>query len=128
MSAEVKAGAKAGSAEAGAFAKVGGVGGLVGGGLILLNIYFAVGSYKEGTQAKAVLPAGPADGLAVGSTGEGVLNAAGTLAGAPNVGTAMREAGQLGSAVHEPKKLWDAIKSGASPTTIGMGIFMGAFR
>jgi hypothetical protein len=41
----------------------------------------------------------------------------------------LRQAAEFGSTGSDPGKVWDAIKSGtASPTSIGMGIFFGAFR
>lgn len=61
---------------------------------------------------------------AMGADCEKMPNRAG---GAP-VGTMLRQAAELGSAVHDPGKLWDAVKSGASPLSIGMGIYYGSFR
>jgi hypothetical protein len=96
-------------------------------GLWVLNSYFAWDSYKEGTRPNTPAPVG--NGMIGGSTGEGILNAAGTLAGGVPAGTMLRQAGELGSAVHDPGKLRDAITSGtSSPTSIGMGIVFGAFR
>jgi RHS repeat-associated protein len=127
-SSEVKIVETATHNEAGLLARAGGVGGLLHGALWIANIYLAYDAYKDGTRATTVCPCGTGE-LAVGSTGEGILNAVGSLAGGgPNTGTALREAAQLGSAVHDPGKLWDAVKSGASPTSIGMGIVFGAFR
>jgi RHS repeat-associated protein len=94
--------------------------------LFALNLYFAWESYRFGTRPNTPAPVG--NGMIGGSQGEGILNAAGTLAGGAPAGTMLRQAAELGSAVHDPGKLWDAVKSGASPTSIGMGIFFGAFR
>ena len=124
-SSEVRAGAAALRSETGLLARAGGVSGLASKGLFVLNLYFAWESYKEGTRPNTPAPVG--DGLIGGSEGEGVLNAAGTLAGGAPVGTMLRQAAELGSAVHDPGKLWDAVKSGASPLSIGMGIYYGSF-
>jgi len=127
-SAEAKAGASAAAGgETGLLARVGGAGRLLTAGLLVVNSYFAWDAYKDGTRANTPAPVG--DGMIGGSTGEGILNAAGSLAGGgPGTGTALRQAAELGSAVHDPGKLVDAVKSGASPTSIGMGIIFGAFR
>jgi RHS repeat-associated protein len=99
--------------EAGLLARAGGAEVGVTTGLIVISIYFAYEDYKEGAK---------------NSSGEGILNAAGTLAGGPGYGTMLRQAGELGSAVHDPGKLWDAITSGtASPSSIGLGIIFGSF-
>jgi RHS repeat-associated protein len=94
--------------------------------LTAVNVYFAVESYREGIRPNTPAPVG--NGMIGGSQGEGVLNAVGSLAGAEGVGTALRQSAELGSAVHNPEGLWDAIRSGASPRSIGMGIIFGAFR
>jgi hypothetical protein len=127
-SAEAKAGASAATrGETGLLARVGGAGRLLTAGLLVVNSYFAWDAYKDGTRANTPAPVG--DGMIGGSTGEGILNAAGSLAGGgPGTGTALRQSAELGSAVHDPGKLVDAVKSGASPTSIGMGIIFGAFR
>jgi hypothetical protein len=110
FSAEGKGAANAARSEAGQLARVGGV---VSGAFIVLNLYLAHEAYKEGAK---------------NSTGEGILNAAGSLQGAPEYGTMLRQAAELGSTGLTPAKLWSAIKSGASPTSIGMGAIFGAFR
>jgi RHS repeat-associated protein len=114
--------------EAGLLRRAGGLGGIAQGLLVVYNIYLTREAYKKGTNAIEIYPAGPAEGLAVGSVGEGVLNAAGALQGAPEYGTMLRRAAELGSTGLTPAKLWNAIKSGASPTSIGMGAMFGAFR
>jgi hypothetical protein len=125
VSAEAKAGATAARREAGPLTRVGG-GTLVTGVLEGLNIYFAWDAYKDGTRANTPAPVG--NGMSGGSTGEGILNAAGSLAGGgPDLGTALRQSAELGSAA-KPEKLLDAVKSGASPVSIGMGIVFGSFR
>lgn len=126
--AEVGAGANLAKNEAGLLARAGGAGGVASKGLGIATIVFAYLDYKAGVNAKAKVPAGPAEGLAVGSTGEGVLNAAGTLAGAPGYGTMLRGAAQLGSTGITPAALWNAAQSGASPTSVGMGAMFGWFR
>jgi hypothetical protein len=74
-------------------------------------------------------PAPVGNGMIGGSEGEAILNAAGTLAGGAPVGTMLRQAAEFGSTGSDPGKVWDAIKSGtSSPTSIGMGIYFGAFR
>jgi RHS repeat-associated protein len=127
VSTEVRAGANAARSEASLLSRAGGVGGLVSKALFVLNIYLAHDAYQEGVHATTVAPAGPGV-LAVGSQGEGILNAAGALQGGPQTGTMLREAAQLGTAVHDPGKLWNAVTSGASPTSVGMGLIFGAFR
>jgi RHS repeat-associated protein len=127
-SAEVKAGANVARSEAGLLARAGGVGGVASKGLRVATVIFAYLDYKAGVNAKSKVPAGPEEGLAVGSTGEGILNAVGTLAGAPGYGTALREAAQLGSTGISPAKLWNAANSGASPTSVAMGMMFGWFR
>jgi hypothetical protein len=92
-----------------------------------VNIYFAWQSYKEGTRPNTPAPVGT--GMIGGSEGEGALNFVGTLAGAPGFGTMLRQAAELGSTGSDPRKVWNAIKSGtATPSSIGMGIYFGAFR
>jgi hypothetical protein len=91
----------------------GGVGGVVSKGLMVLNIYFAYEAYKEGAK---------------NSTGEGVLNALGSLQGLPETGTMLRQAAELGFVVSDPAKLGGAIKSGASPVSVWMGVMFGSFR
>ena len=56
VSAEVKAGANAARGETGLLARAGGVGGIVGIGLTVLNVYLAHNAYKEGVNAKLVWP------------------------------------------------------------------------
>jgi RHS repeat-associated protein len=114
--------------EAGLVARLGGWTGVVFKGVVVLNVYLAYDAYQEGVNAKTIVPAGPAGGLSVGSEGEGILNAAGSFLGAPQYGTMLREAAQLGSTGIDPGELWDAARSGASPVSIGMGIAFGAFR
>lgn len=108
-------------------------GGGVSGGTVVVgvlwayNLYCAWESYKDGTRPNTPAPVG--DGMIGGSQGEGILNGVGTLAGAPGVGTALRQAAEAGSTGSKPEKVWNAIKSGiASPTSIGMGMFFGAFK
>jgi RHS repeat-associated protein len=111
----------------GPLARVGGVPGVAMGVLILVNIYFAYESYQDGLRPNTPAPVG--DGMIGGSQGEAILNAAGTLAGGAPAGTMLRQAAEFGSTGSDPKKVWNAITSGtASPTSIGMGIFFGAFR
>lgn len=69
--------------------------------LIAVNIYFAWDSYRYGTKPNTPAPVG--NGMVGGSTAEGILNAAGTLAGGAPAGTMMRQAAELGSAVHDPE-------------------------
>lgn len=124
-SAEVKAGTTAARSEAGLLSRAGGVGGVVSKGLWVFNIYSTYEAYKDGTRASTPAPIG--NGMIGGSRAEGVLNAVGSPLGIP-VGTMLREAALYGSLVHDWGKLWGAAKSGASPTTIGMGIWFGSFR
>jgi len=71
---------------------------------LVVNSYFAWDAYKDGTRANTPAPVG--DGMIGGSTGEGILNAAGSLAGGgPGTGTALRQSAELGSAVRDPGKL-----------------------
>jgi RHS repeat-associated protein len=123
----IELGANVAPNETSLLARAGGVGGVVSKGLFILSVAFAYEAYKEGTQATTIVPAGPGR-LAVGSTGEGILNAVGSLQGAPQLGTMLREAAQLGSTGLTPAKLWNAFRSGATPTSIGMGAAFGAFR
>jgi hypothetical protein len=126
-SSEARAGVAAARGEAGLLARVGGAEGALVKGLWVVNIYFAWDAYKDGTRANTPAPVG--SGMIGGSAGEGVLNAVGSLAGGgPELGTTLRQAAELGTAVHKPEQLWDAVKSGANPTSIGMGIIFGAFR
>jgi RHS repeat-associated protein len=126
VSTEIKSGLTAARNEAGMLARVGGFGGLVPKALWGLNIYFAYDAYKQGTEPTSLAPIG--SGRHGGSTAEGILNAVGSLLGGVNLGTELREFGELGSAV-DPNKLWNGIRYGCwSPTTLGMGIFFGAFR
>jgi hypothetical protein len=100
---------------------------VVTGVLWAINIYFAWESYKFGTRPNTPAPVG--NGMIGGSEGEGILNAAGTLAGGLPAGTMLRQGAEFASTGSDPKNVWNAIKSGtASPTSIGMGIFFGAFR
>ena len=102
-------------------------GAMVTGVLLAINIYFAWESYNYGTRPNTPAPVG--NGMIGGSEGEGILNVAGQLAGGAPVGTMLRQAAEFGSTGSDPKKVWDAIRSGnASPTSIGMGIYFGAFR
>src|SRR5262249_46544998 len=111
---ELNAGTGALEREGGVLAHLGGGVGAPEEGLIILNLYLAYEDYKEGAKH---------------SEGEGILNAVGTLQGAPGTGTALVKAAEFGTAVHDPKKLWDAIKANmASPVSIGMGITFGSFR
>jgi RHS repeat-associated protein len=127
VSSEINMGASAARGEARLLARVGGAVGVVSKALWALNIYFAWESYKEGTRPNTPAPVG--NGMIGGSQGEGMLNAAGMLAGGAPLGTMLRQAAEFGSTGADPKKVWDAIRSGtASPTSIGMGIYFGAFR
>jgi RHS repeat-associated protein len=129
ISAEVKAGVSGARSESSLLARAGGGLGVASTGLKVAQIVFAYLDYKAGVNAKTNVPAGPEGGLAVGSTGEGVLNAAGTLAGGgPGYGTMLREAAQMGSTGITPSALWNAMKSGASPTSVGMSMVFGWFR
>jgi hypothetical protein len=91
-----------------------------------LRGFFAWQSYKEGTRPNTPAPVG--NGMIGGSEGEGILNAVGTFEYGAPIGTMLRQAAELGSTGTKPEKLWDAMKSGASPVSIGMGIIFGAFR
>jgi hypothetical protein len=113
--------------EAGLLTRLGGAEGVAVKGLWVLNAYFAWNSYEEGTRPNTPAPVG--SGMIGGSEGEGILNAAGTLAGGLPAGTMLRQAAEFGSTGSDLGKVWNAIKSGtASPTSIGMGIIFGAFR
>ncbi|MEP6901374.1 MAG: SpvB/TcaC N-terminal domain-containing protein, partial [Actinomycetota bacterium] len=131
-SSEVKAGTKA--AGGGTLSRVGGGAGIATAALWLLKAYIAREAYKAGKNAPTNLPVGPAPkengtgGHVSGSTGEGILNAVGSLEGAPQYGTVLRESAQLGATGLTPGKLWDAVKSGKNPVTISMGALFGAFR
>ena len=118
-------GARTGS---GLLAKAGGVGGVLKKGLFFLRVYAAAESYREGLEGRSIMPAGPADGLATGSQGEAIMNAAGMLAGGAPVGTMLREAGQFGSMVHKPREFMQALTGGSSPHSVMMGAAFGAFR
>lgn len=113
VSTEAKAGANVMRSETTLLARAGGASGVASKALFVANIYFAYEDYKEGAK---------------NSTGEGILNAAGTLGGIPSTGTILRQALEFDSMVHDPAKLWNAVKSGASPVSIGMGMVFGAFR
>ena len=104
-----------------------GAGGAITGALWAIDIIFAVKSYWEGSVPNTPAPVG--NGMIGGSRGEAILNAAGTLAGGLPAGTMLRQAAEFGSTGSDPRKVWNAITSGtASPTSIGMGIYFGAFR
>ena len=68
------------------------------------------------------------NGMIGGSTAEGILNAVGTLAGGGPAGTLLRQSAEFGSTGSDPGKVWDALKGGASPVSVGMGVFFGSFR
>jgi hypothetical protein len=112
VSAEVKAEANVvARSEAGLLARAGGVGGVVSKGLLALNIYFAYDAYREGAARHG--------------TAGGILSTAGALAGgAPGLDRVLLEPPPPA----DPSKVWSAMKSGASPTSIGMGWLFGAFR
>ena len=99
-------------------------------GAIVTAPIIAGHAYLEGRYATTVVPAGPGR-LAVGSPGEGAINAVGavmSLGLITQYGTMLREAAQLGSTGLTPAKLWNAARSGASPVSIGMGAAFGSFR
>lgn len=99
-------------------------------GAVVTTPIIAGHAYLEGKNATTVVPAGPGR-LAVGSSGEGAVNATGAVLSLglfTNYGTMLREAAQLGSTGLTPTKLWNALRSGASPVSIGMGAAFGSFR
>ena len=102
-------------------------GGVVTGVLWAVNIYFAWDAYEMGSEPNTPAPVG--NGMIGGSRGEAIMNAMGVLAGGLPAGTMMRQGAEFASTGSDPSKVWNAITSGtASPTSIGMGIFFGAFR
>ncbi|GAB2682001.1 SpvB/TcaC N-terminal domain-containing protein [Nocardia goodfellowii] len=113
VAAEAKALAATGPSEAGLLARVGGGAKVLGRVAVVVNVYFAYEGYKEGAKH---------------SEGEAVLNFVGGLGGLPEYGTILRQGGEFGSMVSKPGKLWDAIKGGSSPQSIGMGMIFGSFR